>query len=113
MKKVNRVTDNRDFGKIIEAGLSKTSRSFVISILKNELGYTRVGVSVSKKRGNAVKRNLIKRQVRAMCQQNLNFNESHDLIIIVRAGYNPMCYAEMEVELKELINHLQRSYYGS
>ncbi len=113
MKKINRVTKSKDFGRIITAGQTKTSKSFVVSVLQNDLGYVRVGISVSKKRGNAVRRNYIKRQVRSICRSQIDFSNNYDFIIVIRQNYDPDQYAEMEKELKQLIDHLQRSYHAS
>ena len=76
MKKEFRVRKNEDFSRIIKKKQSMANRSFIIYYLKNDLDHARIGISVSKKLGKAVIRNKIKRQVRMMLQQTINFNSN-------------------------------------
>ena len=48
-----------------------TSKCFAMYIKEKTGESSRIGISVSKKLGNAVVRNKIKRQIRMMCQENL------------------------------------------
>ena len=61
------------------------------------LGHARVGISVSKKIGNAVIRNKIKRQIRMMFIENFD-NETYekDVIVIVRKNYLQNSYLYYE-----------------
>ena len=87
MKKELRVKRNEDFQKIIQARKSVACKEFVLYSLKNECEHMRIGFSVSKKLGNAVTRNRIKRQVREMAREVFDSNKSYDYILIVRVGY--------------------------
>lgn len=85
MKVINRIRKNEDFGLTINKGKSNRLPSFLIFYLENECGYTRVGISVSKKLGDAVVRNRAKRQVRAICDSIIDYNQrSLDIVIIVK-----------------------------
>ena len=87
MKKEYRVKKNEDFSHIIKHKQSLANRSFIIYYVKNDLNHARIGISVSKKLGKAVIRNKIKRQVRMIVQQTINFNDNYDYIVIVRNKY--------------------------
>lgn len=87
MKKELRVKRNEDFQKIIQARKSVACKEFVLYSLKNECEHMRIGFSVSKKLGNAVTRNRIKRQVREMAREVFDSNQSYDYVLIVRAAY--------------------------
>ena len=87
MKKELRVKRNEDFQKIIQARKSVACKEFVLYSLKNEYEHMRIGFSVSKKLGNAVTRNRIKRQVREMAREVFDSNYSYDYVLIVRNGY--------------------------
>lgn len=60
MKKEFRVKRNEDFSKIIARKKSFANSCFIIYKDENQMGHGRVGISVSKKLGNAVTRNKIK-----------------------------------------------------
>ena len=65
---------------------------------------SRVGISVSKKMGNAVIRNKIKRQVREMARDLIDFNNcDKDLIIIVKKGYIDKSFKENKKDLEILL----------
>ena len=88
MKVVNRVKANQDFALTIKNGRSLKTQSYTICYIKNEHAYTRVGISVSKKIGNAVIRNRIKRQIRAMCDSLIDYKlNSLDIVLIVKSGF--------------------------
>ena len=88
MKVVNRIKANEDFALAIKNGRSLKSDSYLIHYRKNELNVIRVGISVSKKLGNAVVRNRIKRQVRAMCDLLIDYSSnSMDIVLIIKKGF--------------------------
>ena len=102
MKKNYRVKKNEDFSYIIKKKQSIANQSFIIYYLKNDVGHARVGISVSKKLGKAVVRNKIKRQVRMIVQQTIDFNDSCDYIVIVRNKYLDLDFNSNLNELKYL-----------
>lgn len=85
MKKKYRLKKELDIKKVFEQKNSKANRQFVIYHLKKEQLNFRVCISVSKKLGNAVVRNKIKRKIRVGLQ-NLSpqIKENYDIIIIAR-----------------------------
>jgi ribonuclease P protein component len=99
----NRIKKDRDFKRIIAKKRILRDDFFVIYYDWNETQITRVGVSVSKKHGGAVKRNRIRRQIKAMLSDILSFKESVDLIVITRNDYDENQFHENKSKLKELI----------
>lgn len=88
MKKNNRIKKSDDFLLTIKKGKTYRNEVYTVHIANNNLSYIRVGLSVSNKIGNAVTRNLIKRQVRSMCDSLMNYSEySLDIVIVVRKPY--------------------------
>ena len=88
MKVINRIKKNEDFGSVINKAKPNRLTSFVIYVMKTENGYTRVGISVSKKLGHAVVRNRIKRQVRAIFDTTMNYDaQSLDIVVIVKKEF--------------------------
>lgn len=105
MKVIFRIKKNEDFGEVVKNGYSKKNSSFTIHYLKNNFSNTRVGISVSTKIGNAVIRNKIKRQIRAMCIHLIDFSYSPcDVTIIVKKNYLQNQYTENFALLQQLLN---------
>lgn len=97
-----RIKKYSEFENVIDNGQLIRSDSFTFYVLKNDLGFTRIGISVPKKTGNAVIRNRIKRQVRSACGQATNFSKSIDLVIIVRKGYSIENFVGIKQEIQKL-----------
>ena len=64
MKKSYRVKSEKDFNAIFKVGQSFANRKFVIYKLEKKQKHFRIGISVSKKLGNAVMRNLTRSEER-------------------------------------------------
>ena len=103
MRVKNRVKTHEDFQEVIHYNKKVCSKSYVIYYKNNEYGYVRIGISTSKKLGHAVTRNRIRRQVRAMCMQNVDFSKSMDYCIIVRSNYLQQDFDKNKDELINLI----------
>ena len=99
----NRIKKYSEFQKVIEADDVKKTSFFVSYRLANELGYSRFGISVPKKIGSAVIRNRIKRQVRSAIGQSTNFEESVDIVLIVRKTYQIEEFAKVKSEIQQLL----------
>ena len=104
MKKRFRVKKEKDFNAIFKEGKSFANRKFVIYRLENNEQHFRVGLSVSKKLGNAVMRNHIKRRIRHILIEHKNqLVENVDFVVIARKGVEILDYAEMEKNLLHVL----------
>ncbi|MBZ2110219.1 ribonuclease P protein component [Streptococcus infantis] len=104
MKKRFRVKKEKDFSAIFKEGKSFANRKFVIYRLENDEQHFRVGLSVSKKLGNAVTRNQIKRRIRHILIEYKNqLVENVDFVVIARKGVEILEYAEMEKNLLHVL----------
>ena len=104
MKVINRIKNSDDFALVIKKGHAKRNNSFTIHYLTNSLEHVRVGISVSKKIGNAVTRNRVKRQIRSMCRNLIDFNSlSLDIVIIARKDYLTKSFGENLSFLSDLL----------
>ena len=107
MKKEYRVRKNEEFQSIIRKKRSVANGQFVIYYSQND-SHLRVGVSVSKKLGNAVVRNKVKRQVRMMVSQTFEKNQNKDYIIIVRNKFLLSKYEDNKKSLEYLYNKINK-----
>lgn len=104
MKKRFRVKKEKDFNAIFKEGKSFANRKFVIYRLENNEQHFRVGLSVSKKLGNAVMRNQIKRRIRhILIEHKDQLVENVDFVVIARKGVEILDYAEMEKNLLHVL----------
>jgi len=104
LKKSFRVKREKDFNAIFTDGTSFANRKFVVYQLENQKSHFRVGLSVSKKLGNAVTRNQIKRRIRHILQSVKGSLVEHvDFVVIARKGVETLEYAEMEKNLLHVL----------
>ena len=104
MKKSFRVKREKDFKAIFKEGTSFANRKFVIYQLENQQNHFRVGLSVSKKLGNAVIRNQIKRRIRhILLSVREHLADNIDFVVIARKGVEGLDYAEMEKNLLHVL----------
>lgn len=108
MKIVNRIKKSKDFAFTIKKGRTFRNSSFIIHVANTERDYTRVGISVSTKIGNAVVRNRVKRQIRAICGEVVDFTKSLDIVIIAKQHFLDVDYQENKKLLLELLNNIGR-----
>ena len=61
---------NWQFNRVYGRGKSYVHPHCVLYVAKNRLGYTRIGLTATKKVGHAVQRNRARRVMRAACRSN-------------------------------------------
>ena len=84
-KPLHSLKKRRDFEAVFNEGVSSSSSSLVIYSKPNELGFSRLGLAVSRKIGNAVIRNRIRRLLReAMRECAVDMSEHYDFVIIAK-----------------------------
>ena len=111
MKLINRIKASDDFALTIKKGKAQRDQSFVIHYRTNELNYVRVGISVSSKIGNAVVRNHIKRQVRSMCDELIDYNQKNiDIVIVVKQPFLNRTFDDNKQSLQKILNFIDRNY---
>lgn len=105
MNKHQRVKKNSEFQKIFKRGKSFANRQFVVYCYPKE-GQTefRIGLSVSKKVGNAVTRNRIKRFIRqAFLEMKEEINPNMDYVIIARQQASTLDFHESKKSLQHVL----------
>ena len=106
MKKKYSLKRNEEIAKIVQNKQAIRNGSFIVFYKKNNLEFSRVCISVSKKLGIAVIRNKIKRQVREMVTDIFEFEKSFDYVIVVKGNYLSYDFQTNQNRLKELYGKL-------
>lgn len=105
MQAIHRLKENRDFRRVFRRGKSIATGRFVLYWAPNRQSTFRVGFSVSKKVGNAVERNRLKRLLRA-CYHDLSVETSLpavDFVIICRQAATGAVFCEVRSDLEKLL----------
>ena len=104
--KEERIRKRQDYLRIYTEGARSHSQHFTIITCRNPSGIRRLGMTVSKKAGNAVQRNRIKRLLREFFRLNKSrLPAAQDIVIIAKRGILPLTYNSVCAELESrLIN---------
>ena len=107
LQKKYRLKKRKDFKRIYLRGKSYSNRELVVYIFKNPtVDDYRIGISVSKKIGNAVIRNKIKRLIKEVLHNKLKqikIKRNVDIIIIARKPTINMKYTDFERSIVDLL----------
>ena len=105
MQKRYRVKKSEDISTIMKKGQSKANPYFIVYKYKNESNsHFKIAISVSKKLGNAVMRNHIKRYVRNTIQANeQSLRHDYDYFIIARKGCTSLDYEAFSKQLEQVL----------
>lgn len=102
----NKLRKSNDFRYIKENGMVKVTKWLVFTWVESPADGSRLGFSVSRRVGNAVARNQIKRLLREWFRMNKESFTSTDLHIIVRAPRGTK--VEASVRKEGIFNDLQK-----
>jgi ribonuclease P protein component len=104
LPKEERVLKRKDFIKRSLADKKRVFPHFMVIMKPNNLGITRLGLTVGKNRGGAVQRNRIKRLLREFFRRSkAKFPPSQDIIIVALKGSDPLTYRQVFEELAPLL----------
>jgi len=96
-----RICKKRDYLTVYQQGVRSHSEHFTIVVCKNEMGISRLGITVSKKVGSAVERNRIRRLVREFFRLNRSrLSAPQDIVIIAKRNITRIAYQDVYAELE-------------
>jgi ribonuclease P protein component len=103
------LTSRRQFAEVYARGRRVGSSSFTLFGLPNDLEYCRVGLTVPRKVGNAVRRNRVKRLLRELFRHNrVRLEPRMDLVINARPAIAGRSVGELEREFLRSFSALAR-----
>ncbi|MBX7191760.1 MAG: ribonuclease P protein component [Sandaracinaceae bacterium] len=101
LRPADRLKRREDFRRVQETGRKHHSPHFLVVVLvRDDQGPARIGITVTKKVGNAVQRNRVKRLVREVFRrERARFPEGCDVVFIAKNGAPALGYAEVLAEV--------------
>lgn len=97
MEKKYRLRKNIEFKRVYNGGKNFWNRNLILYIKKNKLEESRLGITITKKIGNAVVRNKIRRRIKELYRLNMHrFKNGYDLIFIPKKNVVDLSYKELE-----------------
>ena len=107
MAKIVSLNKNRDFRRIYMKGRSFVSPVLVTYVFQNRMSSKRIGITTSKKTGNAVKRNRSRRIIKEAYRQIMpKIKVKADFVFVSRAK---TCDAKTTDILKAMSYHLRKA----
>lgn len=106
MKKINIVKEKKDFDKAFKLRNQIFSKYAYIYINDNNLDIYRFGICVSKKVGNAVTRNKLKRRIKDIIDKSKLQFSNKDYIIVLKKSAKSTEYLELKEDLLKVFKNL-------
>lgn len=107
-RKFQHILRPADFAKVFAQRNVSRQRGMTVFAIRNELGYSRIGLSVSRKNGNAVRRNRIKRLFREAFRLSQNeLSPGFDVVLVPERDREP-ALSELQESLRRALQTLAR-----
>jgi len=112
VKNINSLKNYRDFGRVYDQKESFANKYLVMYLKANDVGYSRIGISVSKKVGNSIVRHRTTRLIRESYRLNKDkLKSGYDIVVIARNTAKGKNFHEIESAFLHLcrLHHLIES----
>ena len=113
-QRADRILRSRDFQRVGRVGKRFASRNFVLFIAQPEVLESgkrrRLGVTVSRRVGNAITRNRVKRGIREWFRRwRSQFEQEADVVVIARRPAAELTSTEIALDLEKLARSYARA----
>jgi len=104
LKKKYRLRQNKDFKYTYKRGRSLGHPLLILIFRRTNQSTARIGFSITKKFGNAVQRNRIKRQLREVVRSRIHqIKDGYDIILVVRKDAKKASYGDLDGAVHNLL----------
>jgi len=103
MKKSNRIKKNKEIALVYQKRQVLSTKYFALYKYDNAYSF-RIAISISKKYGNAVQRNLMKRRIRSIFYELLLYLINVDCVLVVKPEAKYLEFQTIKKEVVYLIN---------
>ncbi|CDZ75742.1 ribonuclease P protein component [Peptoniphilus sp. ING2-D1G] len=94
---------NIDFQRVYKKRNINGNKHITVFFKKNGLDHKRVGFTITKKLGNAVTRNKLKRRLREIYRLNFDLlREGYDYVFVMKKSSVDLSYNELERSFKHI-----------
>ena len=104
------LNQNRDFRRLYARGSSNANPALVVYTMRNRAGICRIGITSSKKIGNAVERNKSRRLIRAAFREVYKEYEKqlqgYDIVFVARVKTRYKKSTELETVMKDCLKKI-------
>jgi ribonuclease P protein component len=104
-----RLRARSEFQFLNRRGLRISLNDFIVRYLPNSLGFSRFGVTVSRRVGNAVVRNRVKRQLREAIRHERLDLSGVDVVVIAKPSARLLEHHNYRQQIREGCDLLRRS----
>jgi ribonuclease P protein component len=109
-----RLLKSAEFKRVYDSGFRKTGMFLQLIGCKNDLDFSRFGISVGKKHGNAVERNRWKRRIREIIRNNqCGRRAAWDVVVQPRLKAEIPAVQSLEQDFKGLLAALEKKEVGN
>lgn len=112
MTTINKLRKNYEFKKVYKEGRYYADKYVVIYVIKNNMGLNRIGLSVSKKVGNSVVRNRVRRRMKEIYRRFAGTTkQGYDIVFTARIGIGSVDFSVIENSMEAALKRarLQKS----
>ena len=105
-----KIKKKKDYYLVFSNGKKIKGKNFNLQYLDSKASYTRVGITASKKIGNAVRRNYVKRRIRSLIKLVFSqaFISVKDYVIVAKKGILSEKFDNLYKDLKILFKKIEK-----